>query len=95
MNKEEFQKELEKTLEETEGIRRERMVELNAVGWPREVLEGAYGKVYSTDELRLEFEVVGFYAPLVVVKSKADGGLGSFEFQHMPRFYFSYVRDAQ
>ena len=87
--------EIQKTLDETEGVRRERQAELNAVGWPREVLEGAYGKVYSTEELRAEFEVVGFYAPLVVVKSKADGSLGSFEFQHMPRFYFSYVRDAQ
>lgn len=82
-------------LDETEKFRRERVAELNAVGWPREVLEGTYGKVYSTDELRAEFEVVGFYAPLVVVKSRADGGLGSFEFQHMPRFYFSYVRDVE
>ena len=87
--------EIQKTLEETEGVRRERQAELMAVGWPREVLEGAYGKVYSTEELRLEFEVLGYYAPLVVVKSRANGSLGSFEFQHMPRFYFSYQKDAE
>jgi hypothetical protein len=84
-----------RVLDETEAIRRERAAELNAVGWGREILEGTYGKVYSTDELRAEFEVMGFYAPLVVVKSKADGSLGSFEFQHAPRFFFNYVRDEQ
>ena len=82
-----------KILDETEDFRRQRQAELNTMGWPREVLEGTYGKVYTTDELRLEFEVVGFYAPMVVVKSKADGSLGSFEFQHSPRFYFSYQKD--
>ena len=84
-----------KVLDETEAFRRQRQAELNSVGWPREVLEGTYGKVYTTDELRLEFEVIGFFAPLVVVKSRADGSLGSFEFQHMPRFYFNYQRDKE
>ena len=82
-----------KILDETEDFRRQRQAELNTIGWPREVLEGTYGKVYSTDELRLEFEVIGFFAPLVVVKSKADGSLGSFEFQHSPRFYFNFSKD--
>ena len=82
-----------RVLDETEDLRRERQAELNTIGWPREVLEGTYGKVYSTDELRERYEVVGFFAPLVVVKSKADGSLGSFEFQHMPRFYFNEVKD--
>ena len=77
----------------TEAYRRQRMEELNAVGWPREVLEGTYGKVWSTDELRLEFEVQAFLAPLVVVKSLADGSVGSLEFQHSPRFYFNLVLD--
>jgi hypothetical protein len=83
-----------KVLDETEAIRRQRQAELNA-GYPREILEAVFGKVYSTDELRLEWEVVGFFAPLVVVKSRADGGLGSFEFQHSPRFYFNYKRDEE
>ena len=82
-------------LDETEEFRKERQAELNTMGWPREVLEGTYGKVYSGDELRLEFEVMGFYSPLVVVKSRADGSLGSFEFQHMPRWYFNFQKDVQ
>jgi hypothetical protein len=81
--------------DETEPLRRQRMEELNAVGWSREILEGTYGRVWTLDELRLEFEIQGFMAPLVVVKSKADGSLGSFEFQHSPRFYFNYIKDAQ
>ena len=82
-----------KILDETEEFRRARQAELNAVGWTRGTLEAYYGSVYSTDELRAQWEVIGFYAPLVVVKSKADGSLGSFEFQHMPRYYFNYQRD--
>ena len=84
-----------RVLDETEDFRRQRQAELNTMGWPREVLEGTYGTVYSTDELRKRFEVIGFFAPLVVVKSKADGSLGSFEFQHMPRFYFNWIKDNE
>ena len=84
-----------KILDETEALRRSRQEELNAMGWPREVLEDTYGTVYSTEELRERYEVVGFFAPLVVVKSRADGSLGSFEFQHSPRFYFNWIKDNQ
>ena len=79
-------------LDETESFRRARQLELNA-GHSREILESLYGRVYSTDQLRAEFEVQGFFAPMVVVKSLADGSLGSFEFQHMPRYYFNYQKD--
>ena len=78
--------------DETEALRRQRQAELN-VGLSRAELEGFYGKVWTTDELRAEFEVLAFLAPLVVVKSRADGSLGSFEFQHSPRFFFNYVKD--
>jgi hypothetical protein len=83
-----------KVLDETESLRKSRQAELN-VGHSRAELEKIYGSVYSTDELRAQWEVIGFMAPLVVVKSKADGGLGSFEFQHSPRWYFNYVRDKE
>ena len=79
--------------DQMEAYRRRRMEELNAVGWPREVLEGTYGRVWSTDELRAEFEVQAFLAPLVVVKSLADGSIGSLEFQHSPRYFFNLVLD--
>ena len=82
-----------KILDETEALRRSRQKELNTIGWPREVLEDTYGIVYSTEELRERYEVVGFVR-LVVVKSRADGSLGSFEFQHSPRFYFNHIKDG-
>ena len=34
--------------------------------------------------------VIGFSAPLVVVKSKSDNQKGSLMFQASPRFYFGF-----
>ncbi len=36
----------------------------------------------------------GFLAPFVVVRRKADGQLGSLEFQHEPRLYFHFEPDS-
>jgi hypothetical protein len=74
----------------TEDIRRQRLVEINAVPGSREALEARYGQVWTTRELAEEFEVIGFAAPLVVVRRKADGVKGSLEFQHNPRLYFNW-----
>lgn len=74
----------------TETIRRERVAEINAVPGSREALEAQYGQVWSTDQLSDDFEVLGFMAPLVVVRRKSDGRKGSLEFQHSPRLYFSF-----
>jgi len=74
----------------TETIRRERLVEINAVPGSREALEARYGKVWDTDQLAEEFQVLGFLAPVVVVRRRSDGMKGSLEFQHSPRFYFSF-----
>lgn len=74
----------------TEQLRRDRLVEINAVPGAREALEAEHGQVWDTDELRRDFEVLGFAAPLVVVRRKADGVKGSLEFQHQPRFYFGW-----
>lgn len=74
----------------TEQIRRDRLVEINAMPGAREALEAEHGQVWDTDELRRDFEVVGFAAPLIVVRRKADGVKGSLEFQHQPRFYFGW-----
>jgi len=46
---------------------------------------------WTTDELREEFEVVGFMAPFVVVVKKSDGQKGSMEFVHHPRIYSNFV----
>jgi hypothetical protein len=74
----------------TETIRRERLAEINAEPGSREALEKAYGQVWNTDQLRAEFEVIGFMAPLVVVRRRSDGQKGSLEFQGNPRFYFNF-----
>ncbi len=74
----------------TEAIRRERRAEINAEPGSRQALEARYGQVWDTQELSRDFEVEGFMAPLVVVRHKADGRLGSLEFQHQPRFYFNF-----
>jgi hypothetical protein len=84
--------------ENTENIRRARVVELNSGLDPeaaqrRSELEAQYGQVWSTEEMREEFEVTGFLAPWVGVKRKADGQKGSLEFTHMPRFYFNWQAD--
>jgi hypothetical protein len=74
----------------TEDIRRRRLAEINAVSGSREALEAEHGQVWSTDQLCQNFEVIGFAAPLVVVRRKSDGVKGSLEFQHQPRFYFAW-----
>lgn len=74
----------------TEAIRRQRVAEINLEPGSREALEAQYGQVWSTDELSEEFEVIGFMAPLIVVRRRSDGRKGSLEFQHNPRFYFNF-----
>src|SRR5271166_29121 len=74
----------------TEPIRRKRLVEINAEPGSREALEAQYGKVWDTQELAEDFEVIGFMAPLVVVRRRVDGVKGSLYFQHDPRFYFNF-----
>lgn len=46
--------------------------------------------VWDTDQLREEFEVLGFSAPLVVVRRKSDDAMGSLKFTHSPRYYFDW-----
>ena len=75
----------------TETIRRQRLAEINAEPGSREALEAQYGQLWTTQELGRDFDVLGFAAPLVVVRRKADGIRGSLEFQHSPRFYFNFM----
>ena len=84
-------------MDNTEGIRRE-MVEIinsqvqsDSREAERTRLESIHGQVWDTEELARDFDVKGFMAPFVVVTRKADGVEGSLEFQHYPRFYFSFV----
>ena len=77
-------------MDETEGIRRLMVKDINSVEGSREYLETLHGQVWDTDQIRAEFEVIGFMAPFMVVKRKTDGIKGSLMFQHSPRFYFSF-----
>jgi len=48
------------------------------------------GKTWTTEELQKEFEVIGFSMGYVVVKRLSDGQLGSMDFDHSPRIYYSF-----
>jgi hypothetical protein len=74
----------------TEPIRREMVAEINAEPGSRAALEAKHGQIWDTDQVRNEFEVIGFMAPLVGVRRKSDGVKGSLMFQHHPRFYFGF-----
>lgn len=74
----------------TESIRREMLAEINSEPGSREALEAEHGQVWDTKQLSEDFEVIGFAAPLIVVRRKADGVKGSLFFQHNPRFYFDF-----
>jgi hypothetical protein len=56
----------------------------------RTELETKHGQVWSTEELRRAFVVIGFCMGLVVVNRKSDGVGGSLAFDHMPRFYYDF-----
>jgi hypothetical protein len=77
----------------TEAIRRQ-MIEQ---GMPEEDLAAVFasgGDVWSTEALKNDFEVLGFMAPLVIVKRRSDGVKGSLEFTHRPRWYFNWKADT-
>ncbi len=67
--------------------------EINATPQDRAALESQHGQVWDAKELAQDFEVVGFMAPVVVVRRKTDGVVGSLLFQHQPRYYFSWQPD--
>ena len=74
----------------TEDIRKQMLAEINASPGSREYLEHKHGQVWDTGQLSEDFEVLGFMAPLVVVRRKSDGQKGSLCFQGSPRFYFGF-----
>ena len=77
-------------IDETEGIRRQMVAEINTNAGPRAELEAQHGQVWDTSQLQEDFQVVGFLAPVVVVRRRSDGVRGSLMFQHSPRLYHSF-----
>ena len=76
--------------DETEDIRKLMIAQINAAPGSREYLEAQHGQVWDTGQLSEDFEVLGFMAPVVVVRRRCDGIKGSLMFQHSPRFYFGF-----
>jgi hypothetical protein len=77
----------------TESIRREMLAEINSAPGSREALETEHGQIWDTKQLGEDFDVIGFAAPLVVVRRRSDGKRGSLFFQHNPRFYYGFQAD--
>jgi hypothetical protein len=73
----------------TEAARRDMI----AAGQPAADLAAEKGRTWDTDKLQRDFEVTGFAAPFVVVRRRSDGAVGSLEFTHSPRLYFSWRKD--
>jgi hypothetical protein len=59
----------------------------------REVLELKHGQVWDTKQLQEDFKVSSFMAPFVMVTNKASGEEGILEFQHMPRYYYGWIKN--
>ena len=76
--------------DETEAIRREMVATINAEPGSRPDLEAKHGQVWDTEQLKDDFQVLGFAAPFVIVRRRSDGVRGSLMFQNDPRFYHSF-----
>jgi hypothetical protein len=77
----------------TENTRRAMVQEINSDPNLVSDLEKAKEKTWTTDELRAEFEVIGFMAPFVAVRRLTDGRKGSMLFKHSPRIYYGFQED--
>jgi hypothetical protein len=64
--------------------------EMVETGQPARDLAQNKGQTWTSEQLRADFEVIGFAAPYVVVRRKSDGAKGSLEFVHAPRRYFGW-----
>ena len=80
-------------MDDTEHIRKIMQNKINEVGGNRTTLEQMHGQVWDTDELKRDFDVLGFLAPFIGVRRKSDGKKGSLMFQHDPRYYFNFKED--
>ncbi len=79
-----------RTHDDTEILRQRLTASLNAQAKERAALLAQYGEVWDADELRRDFEVLGFLAPFVRMRRRGDGVEGLLMVQHHPRYYFSF-----
>lgn len=83
------------TEDPTESIRRTWTERINSEESERAGLEEVHGQVWDTDQLKEDFQVEGFMAPLVIAKDKKTGNVGTLMFQHSPRFYWGWTPDVE
>jgi hypothetical protein len=69
--------------------------EMIASGQPHADLAADEGQRWTTAELQRDFQVLGYAAPFVVVRRRADGQVGTLEFVHNPRVYFGFAPDEE
>jgi hypothetical protein len=84
--------ELQRLLLDAQRIRRN--IEINSAPKTKHELEKIYGRVWTTEEMVLDFAVEGYMAPFVVARRRSDGARGSLEFQSSPRYYFAWQEDT-
>jgi hypothetical protein len=77
--------------DETENTRREMIAKQGTE--ERQALEKIHGQVWDTEQVRADFEVLGFLAPFVLCRRRSDGERGTLQFQHSPRYYYSFVSE--
>lgn len=58
-----------------------------------QALQAVYGEadVFTTEQLRENFEVLSFGGGICVVRRKSDQQKGSLDFDHSPRYYYHFV----
>ena len=78
----------------TETTRRTLVQQINTDAGDRQRLEEKHGQVWNTQQLQADFDVLQFAAPLIVVRHKTTGQMGSMFFQHQPRFYWGFKPDS-
>ena len=49
----------------------------------------------DTNQLREQYEVLGFAAPFCLVKRKSDGVRGFLNFHHDPRYYYGFTPEGK
>jgi hypothetical protein len=84
-------------MDETEGVRRFLVGVINSTLAENEQerlneLAVSYGaeNVWDTEGVQRDFEIIGFMAPFVVARRRADNVKGTLTFCHSPRFYFDF-----
>jgi len=75
-------------MDETEGIRRVMVAEINRESDDRIRLTKKYGEVFDTDEVGKRFSIESFMAPFVYATEKSTGKKCLLMFQDTPRFYW-------